>query len=195
MPSSTWASCPRSRRVQPLSTRVRSIFITSTDQDKDCLNKTVPGRSDHGCAAHGSRRQTPWKARCYAFRAIHPAGFVAFGGPLLGDPHRRHRTTGPPACAGRRAGSPAPPRPCRRVRNMRRPSRFASRARMRARAAGCPLPGARQAGASSRPSPSTPLPARPPRSQRESRLSTSYLSMRPSRAGTSQGLLVTTWDG
>jgi len=35
----------------------------------------------------------PWKARCYAFRAFRPRDGVAFGGPLLGDPDRRHRAT------------------------------------------------------------------------------------------------------
>jgi hypothetical protein len=31
----------------------------------------------------------PWKARCYAFRAFRPSGFVAFGGPLLGASDRQ----------------------------------------------------------------------------------------------------------
>src|SRR6266566_2500636 len=62
---------------------------------------------------------------------------------------------------------------------------------MRARAAGCSLRNARRANASRRPGPSATLLARLLPSQRRSRLSTSYLSMTPSKEGTFQRRLRT----
>ena len=104
--------------------------------------------------------RTPWKARCYAFRAIRPtassgtthsfwtAGSVVFGGPLLGDPDRpQGAAAGSPTGAAEREAIASPTtRLSVHSGNIATRSRCASRARVRARAAGRSSPIARPAG-------------------------------------------------
>src|SRR5450759_1290028 len=86
--------------------RARSIATTSTDHSVEAL--IWPGFAlsiAEAPAATVRGPKTPLKARCYAFRACRlgvgnapthrppTAVRVVFGGPLLGDPDRRHRAT------------------------------------------------------------------------------------------------------
>lgn len=158
VPSSMCALRPRSRRVQPCRMRARSISATSTAHGAGDVTRglapTVPIAME--CNDWPCKKQ--WKARCYAFRAFHPAGkrrsrpgatdgTLVFGGPLLGDPDRHLRTAaGSPTGAAERQAIASPTiRPSAHFGNVPTRSRCASRARVRARAVGRGSPIARPA--------------------------------------------------
>jgi hypothetical protein len=135
VPSSTWASRPSSRRVQPLSTRARSILTTSTDQNRDDLIETGSRHPECRNALQASPPQKQWNARCYAFRAFRPADNI--GSHLLGAPDRQSSTPDPAV------GSSPITCPRRQLTacghaasSATTGSRYASRARVRARARG-----------------------------------------------------------
>ena len=99
VPSSTLARCASSRRVHPCEIRARSIASASTDH-APALFTTANGMHSLALRPQGT-------ARCYAFRPFRPAGGVAFGGPLLGEPDRHFRAAvGSPLGGGLRADSP-----------------------------------------------------------------------------------------
>jgi hypothetical protein len=76
------------RRRPPVGTRV---WIGRYDL-RDSIARTL---TDHSRRSALSLNvvSTPWKARCYAFRAFRPAAGVAFGGPLLGASDRQVRSS------------------------------------------------------------------------------------------------------
>jgi hypothetical protein len=149
----------------------------------------------------------PWKARCYAFRAFHPAdkrrrrpwatdGNLVFGGPLLGGPDRQPRTAaGSPTCAVERGAiASLPPRPSLHAGSVQARSRCASRARVRARADCRPSPRTRLSFAARPRRPSAaPAKCRRPSLCRLLADLASPSTTRPS-AGMSKPRLRTTWD-